>query len=373
MSKSRRILILKFPFSSTFGGGEKHTLAIVDKLKKAHEFWLLSTCSVLIPEFKKRHWNAQSTWAGTEPVTVKALLLFIFTAPFIWLNLFVQIIRYKFSKHIDTLYCLSLTEKVLITPWARLLCMRVIWIEHLQIERWLLQSPLRLFYVLWSRLATVVTVVEAVKTQLIQLGVPQKNIQVIYNSIDTNNFVPHPSTALQIKTSFNILFVGRLASEKGVDDLIEAIRIVKPVIPHITLTIVGKGDWQTDLEKLVVKYSLESTIKFVGFQENVSIWIQRCDVFVLPATRRETFGIVVAEALATVKPVIATNVGGLPEVVGNYGWLVEPHQPQAIANALQEVYSNYDNALHKAQAGRVHVLELFREDTMIQAYDKLFQ
>lgn len=373
MSKSRRILILKFPFSSTFGGGEKHTLTIVDKLKNTHQFWLLSTCSVLIPEFQKRHWNVQTAWGGTEPVTLKALVIFFFTAPFIQLNLLRHLLRYKFAHKIDTLYCLSLTEKVLITPWARLLGMRVIWVEHLQIERWLLQSPLRLFYVLWSRLATVVTVVEAVKTQLVQLGVLQKNIQVIYNSIDTNQFVPHPSTASQINTSFNILFVGRLASEKGIDDLIEAIRIVKPAIPHMTLTIVGKGDWQTDLENLVSKYSLESTVKFVGFQENVSTWIQQCDVFVLPATRRETFGIVAAEALATVKPVITTNVGGLPEVVGNYGWLVEPHQPEAIANALQEVYLDYDNALHKAQAGRLHVLELFREDTMIQSYDKLFQ
>ncbi len=373
MPKSRRILILKFPYSSTFGGGEKHTLTIVEKLRNHHQFWLLSTCSVLIPEFQKRHWNVRTTWAGTEPVTMKALVLFFFTAPFIQLNLLIQIIRYKLSQRIDTLYCLSLTEKILVTPWARLLGLHVIWVEHLQIERWLLQSPLRFLYVLWSRLATVVTVVKAVKLQLIELGVPEKNIRVIYNSINTNQFTPRPSTTAHILTSFNVLFVGRLASEKGVDDLIEAIRIVKPAIPHITLTIVGKGDWQTDLETLVKKYHLETTITFAGFQADTSHWIQQCDVFVLPATRRETFGIVVAEALATEKPVIATNVGGLPEVVGNCGWIVEPHQPEAIATALQDVYTNYDTALQKAQAGRAHVLELFREDTMIQAYDTLFQ
>lgn len=373
MPKSSRILILKFPYSSTFGGGEKHTLSIVEKLQDKHQFWLLSTCSVLVPEFRKRNWSVKTTWAGTEPVTPTALLLFFFTAPFIKMNLFIQILRYKFTHNIDTLYCLSLTEKILITPGARLLGLRVIWVEHLQIERWLLKSPLRWLYVLWSRFATVVTVVDAVKKQLQDLGVAEKNIQVIYNSINVEHFTAHPSAPEKISNSFNVLFAGRLATEKGIDDLIEAIRIIQPIIPHVTLTIVGQGEWQHDLEALVKKHHLESIVHFAGFQENVSQWIQQCDVFVLPATRRETFGIVIAEALATVKPVIATKVGGVPEVVGNNGWLVEPHQPQAIADALKVIYQDYAAALVTAQRGRAHVLELFREDTMIHKYDTLFQ
>lgn len=373
MPTSSRILILKFPYSSTFGGGEKHTLTLVEQLQGKHQFWLLSTCSVLVPEFRKRNWPVQTLWAGTEPVTPAALLLFFFTAPFIKINLLIHLLRYKFSHKIDTLYCLSLTEKILITPLAHLLGLRVIWVEHLQIERWLLKSPLRWLYVLWSRFATVVTVVEAVKKQLQTLGVAEKNIQVIYNSVNVEKFSPHPSAPEKITTSFNILFVGRLATEKGVDDLIEAMQIIQPRIPHSTLTIVGKGEWKTDLEALVRAYHLESVVHFAGFQENVSTWIQQCDVFVLPATRRETFGIVVAEALATVKPVIATKVGGVPEVVGEYGWLVDPHQPQAIAAALESIYQNYSAAVETAQKGRAHVLELFREDTMIQKYDTLFQ
>lgn len=373
MSNPHNILIIKFPYSSTFGGGEQHTITLVDRLRDNHHFWLLSTCSVLVPEFTKRGWPVERIWAGSEPVTPKTLLVFFFTAPFITINLFKKIIQYRFKHNIDTLYCLSLTEKVLVTPLARLFGLRVIWVEHLQIERWLLHSPLRFAYALWSRLATVVTVVEAVKKQLMDLGVPEANIQVIYNSIDIKHFIPHPSTPKDVAQSFDILFIGRLAIEKGINDLIEAIALVRSSIPQVSLTIVGQGDWQAELEHLAEERQVDDIIRFVGWQADVTSWIQQSDALVLPATRRETFGIVLAEALAMVKPVVATNIGGVPEVVGNHGWLVEPHQPQAIATALQEIYNDYEAALRKTQAGRMHVLELFREDTMIQEYDALFQ
>ena len=158
--EGKNILILKFPYSSVYGGGEKHTITLVERLGARHHFYLLSTCSVLLQEFDRRSWHQQRTWAGTEPVTPKALGLFIFTWPIILINLIWWLMQYKLKYHIDVLFCLSLTEKVLLTPWARLLGIQVIWMEHLQIERWLLASPLRFLYILWSRLATVVTVVD---------------------------------------------------------------------------------------------------------------------------------------------------------------------------------------------------------------------
>lgn len=367
-----KILLTKFPYSSTFGGGEKHTLTLVDRLQQqGHQFFLLSTCSVLVAEFRKRNWPVQTIWAGTEPVTPSALVRFFVTAPCILFNMVRWLRWYRYHHQVDTIICLSLTEKVLLTPWARLLGIRVFWIEHLQIERWLVKSPLRFAYVLWSRLVTVITVVEAVKAQLLELGVPAGNVKVIYNAVAVSQFVPSPTAVEKIQEHFNVIFIGRLASEKGIDDLIKAVALVKERISHIHLTIVGTGYWHDQLEQLQYFEHLEHIIDFAGFQSNVHEQLSRSDVLVLPATRRETFGIVVAEALATLKPVIATTVGGLPEVVGNNGWLVPPHQPRAIADALIEVYSNYGAALKKAEAGRARVVDLFSEDRMIEAYARL--
>jgi glycosyltransferase involved in cell wall biosynthesis len=372
-STQRHILILKFPYSSTYGGGEKHMLTLVERLRDRHDFYLLSTCSVLLPEFRKRSWATATTWAGIEPVTLHALLWFCFTAPAIWFNLFRLLIVYKLRHRIDTLFCLSLTEKVLLTPWARLLGMKVIWMEHLQIERWLTANPLRLLYILWSRFATVVTVVEAVKEQLKKLGVPDNRITVIYNAVDTKAFPPSPSSPHTLGEQFRILFIGRLATEKGIDDLLHAVAQVRLTIPPVHLTLVGDGYWRPDLETLAQQLKIADIVEFAGFQDNIPHWMKQCDVLVLPSIRRETFGIVIIEAFATVKPVVATTTGGLTEIVDRYGWLVPPHRPQALAEALIDVHDNYQLAVYKASSGRVRVLELFQEKRMIQEYDALFR
>lgn len=368
----KNILILKFPYASVYGGGEKHTITLVERLAAKHHFYLLSSCSVLLPEFEQRGWQQQRIWAGTEPVTPKALALFCFTWPALLLHVFIWLLRYEIRYHIDVIFCLSLTEKVLLTPWARLLGIKVIWMEHLQIERWLLANPLRFIYMLWSRLATIVTVVEAVKDQLVHLGVPPQRIQVIYNSVNVKDFPPSPSSLTSIQNHFRVLFVGRLAMEKGIDDLLHALQEIKHQIPNITLTIVGEGDQYDELIHLSQQLELSDRVKFVGFRKDIPDIIKQCDVLVLPSTRRETFGIVMIEALATVKPVIATTTGGLTEIIDRYGWIVPPHRPSAIAEALVDVYQNYELALYKASQGRIRVLELFQERRMIQDYDNLF-
>ncbi len=374
MKTSRRhILILKFPYSSMFGGGEKHTITLVQQLSRDHDFYLLSNCPVLVPEFQKRHWPTATTWAGIEPVTPSALVIFLFTWPLIFFNLATKLLWYKIKHHIDVIFCLSLTEKVLITPWAWLLGMKVIWMEHTQIERWLVINPLRVLYVLWSRFATVVTVVEAVKDQLMKLGVPKQHVAVIYNAVDVKEFMPHPSRPEEISDHFRVLFIGRLSIEKGIDDLLTALAQVRTVIPHITLTLVGDGPERAYLEQRTTTLDLNNIVHFVGFQEQIQSWLKDCDVLVLPSVRRETFGIVVIEAFAMDKPVIATTTGGLVEIVDRYGWLVPPQRPTAIAEALIDIYNNYELALHKASRGRIRVLELFQERRMIQEYDNLFR
>ena len=363
------ILIFKFPYSSVYGGGEKHTLDLVEKLKsKDFNFHLVSTCGVLLKEFEKNKWSYQKAWAGTEPVTKSSLLLFLITWPFIFINLLKILIQYKFSKKINIIYCLSLTEKILLTIPARILGIKVVWVEHLLIENWLLKSPLKYLYILNSKFSLVITVVNAVKKQLIKLGVAEKNIKVIYNSVDLSKFPPRPSDLDNLYKEFKIGFVGRLNEEKGVKYLILAMGKIKNVIPHLKLIIVGEGPEKNSLQMLIKDKGLESNVVFVGFQTDVSKWMANFDCLVLPATRRETFGIVVAEALASLKPVVVTDVGGLTETVGDNGFIVEPHHSTGIADSLVTIYKDYNKALEQAKAGRRRVEEKFSLDIMINNY-----
>lgn len=366
------VLILKFPYSSTYGGGEKHTLTLVERLQDTFDFHLLSTCTVLVPEFQKREWSVKRAWAGIEPVTPISLFLFLIQWPFILVNLMRHLRRYKQTQKIQAIICLSLTEKVLVTPWAHAMGLRVLWIEHLQLERSLLSSPLRWLYVWWSKYATVVTVVDAVKQQLMQLGVDERQINVIYNGVDATQWTPLPSTT-PLETSYELLYVGRLAPEKGIDDLIDAVALLKQQIPDVYLNIVGEGSERAALEKRVQEKQLTDVISFAGFQNDIRPWMQHAHVCILPSRRRETFGIIIAEALASEKPVVVTRMGGVPEVVGDCGWIVEPNHPKQLAAALTAVYQQYPEALTKAKQGRLRVLQLFSEDRMIEAYRTLLK
>ena len=95
----KNILILKFPYSSLMGGGEKHTITVVDELqKKDFNFFLVSSCKVLLKEFRKRHWYYKKLWAGIEPVTKFSVILFLFIAPIIFLDLLLFYFSIEFFK-----------------------------------------------------------------------------------------------------------------------------------------------------------------------------------------------------------------------------------------------------------------------------------
>lgn len=369
-----RILILKFPYSSVFGGGEKQTLELSENLiNLGYSVYLVSTCKVLLREFQKRNWPAKKTWAGVEPVTKWSLALFLIIWPLILLNLCRILIFYKIKHQINIIYCLSLTEKILLTIPAKVLGIKIIWVEHLLIENWLLLSPLKYFYVWLSKYVLIITVVNAVKDQLLKLGIKENNIKVIYNSIDVKLFPAAPSDPNKFSKEFVVGFVGRINQEKGLKYLLLAIAKIKNIIPQIKLIIVGEGPQKNSLQMIIKDKQISEQVMFVGFQTDTAKWISHFDCLVLPSTRRETFGIVVAEALACEKPVIVSNVGGLAEVVEDCGYVVEPHHSSNIADALINIYKNYEQALAKARQGRARVMNNFSQDQMISNYVQIFK
>jgi len=135
-----------------------------------------------------------------------------------------------------------------------------------------------------------------------------------------------------------LLFVGRLVTEKGVDVAIEAIQHLRNRGHDTTLTICGNGPEREAMEKQVRRAGLEDIVKFNGWtssKELVTLY-RRAEALLVPS-RHEPFGIVALEAIASRCPVVASNVDGLPEAVGNCGLLVEPGGAEAIADAVVRV------------------------------------
>jgi len=192
----------------------------------------------------------------------------------------------------------------------------------------------------------IVTLTEDMKRK-VQI-ICDKNIFVIPNGIEQKRFQnllrDDIRNKLKIRKNEKIIFfAGTLKLVKGIRYLIEAINIIKQKIPEARLLLVGDGEEDENLKKLVRQLSLENYVIFFGKVSNEEIpkYMVASDIFVLPSLS-ESFGIVNIEAMASGLPIIATKVGGIPEIIkdGENGFLVEPKNPEQIAERILYLLSN---------------------------------
>lgn len=179
--------------------------------------------------------------------------------------------------------------------------------------------------------------------------------EIIPNGIDLGHFSPDVSPIEEFcDGKQNILFVGRLERRKGLIYLIKAYQQVKQKIFNSRLIVVGPGSrLRKKYEKWVRRNDLKDVV-FVGYTsyDELPRYYKTADVFCAPATSRESFGIVLLEAMAAGKPIVATNIGGYASVVthGENGWLVPPKDSRGLAQALISIMS--DEALRQQMGAR---------------------
>lgn len=368
------ILMLKFPYSSLFGGGERHTIALVEGLqKRGHQAYLVTSCVVLFDEFQKRKWPCQKIFMPREPVSKGTILLFPLTAPFAWLRLVIILVQYVFRHDIRAIICLSLLEKLLMTPVARLLRLKVFWIEHVEPDRWLTMNPYRFLYKLDASKVRIVVISNIIKQKLARLGIPHERISVIYPGIPIHGIQEKEDWRPFRKRSFVFGTVCRLEKEKGIEGLIKAFAAVVRHCPDSLLMIVGDGSQRKNLHWLANTLQVGDRVRFVGFQPDPQKWMRSFDCFILPSHRRESFGIVLLEALLLRLPVIASNLGGIPEIIenGRTGVLVQPGDHTLLFEAMLWVMNHYSEAMAMGAAGQTKVKEKFSLDVMVTEFERL--
>jgi phosphatidyl-myo-inositol alpha-mannosyltransferase len=142
----------------------------------------------------------------------------------------------------------------------------------------------------------------------------------------------------------NVLFLGRLENRKGLKYLIRAFERVREEVPRARLIVAGEGRLRPGFERYVWRHDLEGDVFFTGFvpAEDRPRLFAACDVYCAPSTGQESFGIVLLEAMACGKPVVASNIAGYRDVISNRreGLLVPVRDEDAIAGALVELLSN---------------------------------
>jgi len=210
-------------------------------------------------------------------------------------------------------------------------------------------------------------------------------VVVIPNSIDIDSFREQNLQTIQdlmreynLKNKRIILFVGRLVKYKGIEYLLKAMKTVIPAFKSICLLIVGDGPLKNKLEYLSSKMNLKSNIVFTG---NVSSRILRniyriADLFVLPSiSNSEGFGIVLIEAMAHAKPVIASNVGGIPHIVKNgfNGLLVAPRDFTELGNRIIDLLSDNVYSQKLGQRGQESIVKNYSWEQTIKQIIEVYQ
>ncbi len=195
---------------------------------------------------------------------------------------------------------------------------------------------------------------------------------VIYNGLNVPELLPEPLPFDKPQ----ILCLGRLAHEKGIDLAITAFASVLKPFPQARLVIAGDGPARSDLEGQVAALGLESTIEFTGWisPEKVPQLMNQSTVVVMPSRYREPFGLVALEAAQMARPVVATRVGGLPEVVVHQetGLICEKEDSAALAEAIAFLQDHPDTAVLMGEMGRRRALELFSLEKFVDNYDRLY-
>lgn len=181
-------------------------------------------------------------------------------------------------------------------------------------------------------------------------------------------------TSLTGRDNWVIGTVGRLSEEKRHVDLLKAFHDVRKVFPKATLLIVGDGDMRDGLTNLATRLGVSGSVTFAGFQRNISEYLNKMDVFVLPS-RTEGFGIVLLEAMAMGLPVVASNVGGIPELVVNNetGILVRPLRHEELSRAIVELLSDPESMCTMAEKGKQHVLATHSAERFIHEHERVYQ
>ena len=232
--------------------------------------------------------------------------------------------------------------------------------ERALVTRW--YSFLKMQEKVIKQLDHVVTVSEQSKTDIVSaFNLSEHSLRVIYNGIDTQEFKPLPKVS---KIRYRIMVTASAdAPLKGLRYLLEAVAALKDQHPKLEVLIVGKPKAGGVTERLIDRLGIKEHLIWVSgiSTEQLVRYYAEAEIAVIPSIY-EGFGLPAGEAMACGVPVISTQGGALPEVVGDAGILVPVKDSVAIAQALKELLNNEVKRKHFAQIGRQRIEGMFSWD-----------
>ncbi|MBI3812202.1 MAG: glycosyltransferase [Nitrospirae bacterium] len=239
-------------------------------------------------------------------------------------------------------------------------------------------NPFRRLKYQWG-VDCIVAISEGVRSVLIGDGLDPDRIEVIRSGIDPRPFDPvYPAS--EARQEFGIAgkspvvgCVAHFADHKGHRYLIEAAARVAAAVPDVRFLLVGDGELRPQIERQIKELKIEKQVILTGFRNDIPRLLAAMDIVVL-SSHLEGLGTSLLDAMAMSRPVVATRVGGIPEMVedGVTGRLVPPRDPDALAGVLIKLIRRPDERKKMGEACRARMLKTFSAEAMVTATEALY-
>ncbi|KTA77459.1 glycosyltransferase [Aeromonas salmonicida] len=239
-----------------------------------------------------------------------------------------------------------------------------------------------LAYRLTDRLCDISTNVsqEAVDISVKRRAAPASRIIAIPNGIDTVRFTFNSISRVNLRAELQladktplILAVGRFTEAKDYPNLLTAFSELPIELNYAQLAIIGTGEQQTNIGALVAQLRLTNRVHFLGLQRNVHEWMSAADIYVM-SSAWEGMPLVLLEAMACERMVVATDCGGVKEVLGDCGILVPPKNSAALAKGLEQALRyNQESVKVKGQFARERIIACYSLCAQAERWLKLYQ
>lgn len=217
----------------------------------------------------------------------------------------------------------------------------------------------------WRNVTSIAVSIDAGREAANELRICSSNLRVIYNGIKVDGF----DAKSAIRPIRIIIQVARLYPAKGHRTALEAFSMLHKDYPHLQLYWLGGGPEEENLRYQVKMLGLEESVRFLGFRDDVPDFLMNSDVFWMPSAW-EGLPIACIEAMAASLPVVATKVGGIPELLldGITGYLIDSGCPMQLAEATRLLIQDYKAAAAMGDQGRRRVINDFSIENTVDSY-----
>jgi L-malate glycosyltransferase len=294
-----------------------------------------------------------------------------------------RLAAYLRKNKVQVVHTNDLYSNLFAVPAAHLARVPVIVSSQRDLSHWWWYTPAKrkLLRIIQRSATWILVNSEAIRRDLvIRDGINSRKIRVVHNGVDAEKFSPRPSRRrwllpqIAAKDRLVITVANMHIAVKGHGELISAAKTVWERNPDVRFVLVGDGEMRAEFERRVSAAGLKDVVLFLGNRTDVPALLSCCDLGVLPS-RAEGLPNAILEYMASGLPVVATRVGGVPEIIEDEvsGLLVAPGDPEALARAILRVLSDDSLRARLAEAGRERVRREFDSERVVDAVSQLYQ